>query len=211
MKTDKNGILTLEEMDMLVGGWPACEGGNSEHDRISHKRASKIIAQAQHQADIEAVGKAFENLAIRQTVRKEKMDKQNDTSAREMERNEFDNALRDLALQYAPKQIAKCGNIVTAQWGGWKKPHNVMVTGVAVEVSDIGLTIGQRSRKGITGWLTVQHQYIGRRLKVNGEPTGSPCSGFLLCEFTTEDGQKYERIPSGFNHVGLVFDIERLD
>lgn len=118
---------------------------------------------------------------------------------------------RKLALQYAPKQIAKCGDIVTAQWGGWKKPHKVMVTKVAVEVSDIGLTIGQRAEKGIIGWLTVQHQYIGRRIKTNGELTGSPSVGFLLCEFTTSDGQKFERISSGFNHVGLVFDIEGFD
>jgi hypothetical protein len=125
-----------------------------------------------------------------------------------IERNEFDNALKELALRYAPEQLAECGDIVIAEWGGWKKPHKVKVTGVSVEVSDIGLTIGQRNELGITGWLTVQHQYIGRRLKANGELCGNPDTGFLLSEFTTLDGQKYKRIPSGFNHVGLVFDME---
>ena len=127
-----------------------------------------------------------------------------------MERNKFDNALRDLAIRYAPKQIAKCGDIVTAQWA-WKKPHKVIITRVAVEVSSIDLTIRRREELGLTGWLIVQHEYIGRRLKANGELAGSPSVGFLLCEFTTSDGQKFERIPSGFNHAGLVFDIEGFD
>ncbi len=85
------------------------------------------------------------------------------------ERNEFDNALRDLALRHTPKQIAKCGEIVTAQCGGWKQPHKVKITEVSVEVSDIGLSIGRKAELGLAGWLIVQHQYIGRRLKANGE------------------------------------------
>lgn len=124
-----------------------------------------------------------------------------------IERNAFDNALRVLALTYAPKQIAKIGDIVDAQWGGWKHPHKVKITGVAVEISDIGLTIGRRAELGLTGWLTVQHQYIGRRLNANGDMVGSSVTGVLLSEFTTVDGQIYQRIPSGFNHVGLVFEI----
>ena len=125
-----------------------------------------------------------------------------------MERNEFDEALQELALQYAPKQIAKCGDTVMAHWGGWKQPHQVKITRVSVEVSSIDLSIARRKELGLTGWLIVQHEYIGRRLKSNGELAGNPETGFLLSEFTTEGGQKYERIPSGFNHVGLVFDIE---
>ena len=124
-----------------------------------------------------------------------------------IERNEFDEALQDLAFRHAPQQIAKCGEFVKAHWGGWKKPHEVKITRVSVEVSDIGLTIGRRAELGLIGWLIVQHQYIGRRLKSNGELAGSPDSGFLLSEFTTESGLKYERIPSGFNHIGLVFDL----
>lgn len=122
-----------------------------------------------------------------------------------MERNEFDNALRNLALQYAPKQIAQVGDVVTAQWGKWKHPHKMKITSVAVEICDIGLTIGQRKELGLTGWLTVQHQYCGRRLNAKGDMVGSPGTSFLLCDFTTADGQKYQRMPSGFNHVGLVF------
>lgn len=128
-----------------------------------------------------------------------------------MELNKFDKALRDLALCYAPQQLAKRGEIVTAQAGGWKQPHKVKITGVSVEVSDIGLSIGRREELGLTGWLVVQHQYIGRRLKANGELAGGYHYGFLLSEFTTSDGQKYERIPSGFNHAGLVFEIESLE
>ncbi len=127
-----------------------------------------------------------------------------------MERNEFDNALQDLALRYAPKQLAKCGDVVTSHWGGWKQPHKVMIIRVAVEVASIDLTIARRAELGLSGWLIVQHQYIGRRLKANGELTGNPAAGFFLSEFITADGQKYESIPSGFNHVGLVFDIETL-
>ncbi len=127
-----------------------------------------------------------------------------------MDRNEFDNALGNLAIRYAPKQIAKVGDVVDAQWGGWKHPHKVKITSVSVEISDIGLTIGRRAELGLTGWLTVQHQYIGRRLNAKGDMVGSPETGFLLCDFTTADGQIYQRIPSGFNHIGLVFDSEKI-
>ena len=124
-----------------------------------------------------------------------------------IERNDFDNALRNLAISYAPKQLAKCGDVVTAQWG-WKKPHNVRITQVSIEISSIDISIGRRAELGLTGWMIVQHQYIGRRLKANDELAGHPHYGFLLSEFTTNNGQKYERIPSGFNHIGLVFEVE---
>ena len=124
-----------------------------------------------------------------------------------IERNDFDNALRDLAIRYAPKQIVKCGDVVTSGIY-WKKPHKVKITGVAVEVSGIDLSIARRAELGLTGWLVVQHEYFGQRLKTNGELAGhSPV--FLLTEFTTDDGQEYKRIPSSFNHVGLVFDIQK--
>ncbi len=123
-----------------------------------------------------------------------------------IERNSFDNALRDLALRHAPVQVAKCGDTVTAQWGDWKVPHKVKITSVSIEISDIHLTIGRRAELGLTGWLIVQHQYVGRRIKANGDMVASPETGFLLSEFTTVDGQHYQRIPSCFNHIGLVFD-----
>ena len=122
-----------------------------------------------------------------------------------IERNEFDKALRDLALRYAPVQIAQCGDVVTTKLSCWKAPHKVKVTSVAVEVSDIGLTIGRRAELGITGWLTVQYQYCGRRVNAKGGMVGSPDTGYLLSDFVTADGREYQRIPSGFNHVGLVF------
>jgi len=127
-----------------------------------------------------------------------------------MERNNFDNALRNLAIRYAPKQLAKCGDVVTTQCG-WKKPHKVKITQVSIEITSIGLSIGRRAELGLTGWLIVQHQYIGRRLKADGELVGQSHYGFLLSEFATKNGQEYERIPSSFNHVGLIFEIEKLD
>lgn len=124
-----------------------------------------------------------------------------------IERNTFDKALETLALSYAPEQIAKVGDVVTAQWGGWKHPHKVKITRVAVEISSIDLTIARRRELGLTGWLIVQHQYIGRRLKSDGEMAGVPQTGFFITKFTTADGKEYESMPSGFNHVGLVFDL----
>ncbi len=124
-----------------------------------------------------------------------------------VERNAFDIALRDFTLAYAPKQVARCGDIVTAAWGGWKHPHKVKITMVSVEIASIDLTIGRRKELGLDGWLIVQHQYIGRRVKADGELAGHPSTGFFLTKFTTVDGQRYESIPSGFNHVGLVFAL----
>jgi hypothetical protein len=124
-----------------------------------------------------------------------------------MELNNFDNTVRELAFRHAPKQIVQCGDIVTAYWEGWKQSHRVKITNVAVEIASIDLSIVRRAELGLTGWLIVQHQYIGRRLKTNGELSRHPETGFLITEFITADGEKYERIPSGFNHVDLVFEI----
>lgn len=126
-----------------------------------------------------------------------------------VQRNELDNAVRELALLHAPKQIANCGDIVVAQ-AGWKQRHNVQITRIAVEVASIDVSIARRAELGLSGWLMVQYEYIGRRLKANGELAGQPHMGFLLSKFVTLGGQNYERIPSGFNHVGLVFEIESL-
>ncbi len=126
-----------------------------------------------------------------------------------IERNEVDKALREVALAHAPKQIANCGDIVVAM-AGWIKPRKVKITRIALEVASIDVSIARRAELGLTGWLIVQHEYVGRRVKANGELAGQPHMGFLLSKFITLDGQSYERIPSGFNHVGLVFDIESL-
>ena len=96
------------------------------------------------------------------------------------------------------------GDVVIAQCG-WKHPHKVRITRMAVEIASIDLTIARREELGLTGWLIAQHMYIGRRIKANDELAGNPHCGFLLNRFTTADGKKYERIPSGFNLVGLVF------
>ena len=122
-----------------------------------------------------------------------------------IERNTFDKAMRDLAIRHAPHPIARIGDVVIAQWGGWKQPHKVKITRIAVEIASIDLTIARREELGLTGWLIAQHMYIGRRIKANGELAGNPHCGFLLNRFTTADGKKYERILSGFNHAGLVF------
>jgi hypothetical protein len=116
-------------------------------------------------------------------------------------------ALRDLAIKHAPEQIAQVGDIVTAEWGGWKVPHKVKITKVAVEIGSIDLTIRQRFEMGLTGWLIVQYQYCGRRINKQGIEFGYPY-GFLLTNFTTADGKQHKRIPSGFNHVGLVFNLD---
>lgn len=121
------------------------------------------------------------------------------------ERNEFDCALRDLALKHAPRQVAQCGAVVTAH-SQWRKPHRVRITKVAVEVCGIALPIAQRATLGLTGWLAIQHWYIGQRLNADGTDARGPA--LLLTEFTTDAGGKYERIPSSFNHCGLVFHLE---
>ena len=124
-----------------------------------------------------------------------------------IERNTFDKAVLDLALRHAPHPIAQLGDVVIAQCG-WKHPHKVRITRMAVEIASIDLTIARRAELGLTGWLIVQHEYIGRRIKANGELAGQPNYGFLLSKFTTADGNEYEGIPSGFNHVGLVFYLD---
>lgn len=124
-----------------------------------------------------------------------------------IERNTVDKAMRELALRYAPRPVAEIGDVVIAQWGGWKQPHKVKITGMAAEIGSIDLTFARRAELGLTGWLIVQHEYMGRRIKANGELAGNTDTGFVLYRFTTADGKKYERIPSSFNHVGLVFDI----
>jgi len=124
-----------------------------------------------------------------------------------IERNTFDKAVLDLALRHAPHPISQVGDIVIAQCG-WKHPHKVKITRMAVEIASIDLTIARREELGLTGWLIVQYEYIGRRIKANGELAGQPSYGFVLSKFTTADGKKYERIPSSFNHVGLVFYLD---
>jgi hypothetical protein len=124
-----------------------------------------------------------------------------------LEQNTFDKAVQDLAIRYAPNPIAKIGDVVTVQ-SDWKHPHKVRITRMASEISSIDLSFARRKELGLTGWLIVQHEYIGRRLKANGEIAEQSHDGFVLSEFTTSDGKKYESIPSGFNHVGLVFDIK---
>ncbi len=103
-------------------------------------------------------------------------------------------------LCYATKQVAKCGDIV------YQGSKRYMIIRVGVEISN-DLTFAHRTESGITGDMISQYHYVGKRLKVNNEPRKGP--GFRLDEFTTTSRERYERIPDGFNHMGLLFEIER--
>jgi len=127
-----------------------------------------------------------------------------------MEFNKFDKALRELALSHAPEPLAKCGDIVTVQWGGWKKPHRVRIYEVGVEIVSLAITIGQRKALGIEGWMGVQHYYYAFRVKDDGERVGSS-AGFVLPNFTTDDGKRWESLFPTFNHAGLSFKLSFLD
>ena len=54
-ETGTDGILTDTELISLHSGIPSCQGGDSAHDRITHLKVAREVAQAQHQADIEKV------------------------------------------------------------------------------------------------------------------------------------------------------------
>jgi hypothetical protein len=126
---------------------------------------------------------------------------------KEPDLNEIDKAFREFIISHASPPVAKCGDIVMAQWG-WKHPHKVRITAVELELVDLNLTIGERVKLGITGRLAIEYCYIGNRLNNKGEPTG--VSGAVLSSFTTENGVKWERKGLSFNHYGLCFDIDRL-
>lgn len=125
-----------------------------------------------------------------------------------MELNELDLAVRALALRHAPQQIAAVGDIVTAQMF-WRRPHRVRITGVFVQLVGIHVSIARRRELGLTGWLAVQHRYTGRRLRPDGTMVGNPDAPYILTEFSTDDGQRYEEPSSlSFNFAGLVFATE---
>ena len=124
-----------------------------------------------------------------------------------MELNEIDKEFREFIISHASPPVAKCGDIVMAQWG-WKHPHKVKITTVGLELTDLNLTIGERAKLGITGRLAIEYYYVGHRLNNKGEPTG--VSGAVLSSFTTENGVKWERIGHSFNHYGLCVDMETL-
>lgn len=128
-----------------------------------------------------------------------------------MELNNFDRALRELALSHATEPLANCGDIVTTEWGGWKKPHKVKIYEVGVEIVSLAaITIGQRKALGIEGWMGVKHYYYAFRVKDDGERVGSS-AGFVLPNFTTDDGKRWESIFPTFNHAGLSFKLGSLD
>ena len=122
--------------------------------------------------------------------------------------NEIDKSLRKFVISHAPVSVVKCGEIVTTKWGGWKHPHKVKIYEVGVEIVSLNLTIGERGKLGITGFVGVEYYYYGNRLNNKGEPTG--VKGAVLTNFVTDNGVKWERIGQTFNHYGLTFTIERI-
>lgn len=124
---------------------------------------------------------------------------------KELELNAIDKVFREFIISNASPPVAKCGDIVMAQWG-WKHPHKVKITKVGLELTDLNLTIGERAKLGITGRLAIEYYYIGRRLNSKGEPTG--VSGAVLSSFITDNGVKWERIGNSFNHYGLCVEME---
>ncbi len=122
-----------------------------------------------------------------------------------MELNKFDEALRDLALSHIPTPIAKCGDIVTTQWGDWKQPHKVKIYEVGMEIVSFNISIGQRQALGINGWMGVQHYYYADRVDDNGEQKG--VKGVVLAKFTTADGKTWESLFPTFNYAGLSFKL----
>lgn len=127
--------------------------------------------------------------------------------AKELELNEIDKGFREFIISRASPPVAKCGDIVMAQWG-WKHPHKVKITKVGLELTDLNLTIGERAKLGIAGRLAIEYYYIGRRLNNKGEPTG--VSGAVLSSFITENGVKWERVGNSFNYYGLCVEMETL-
>jgi hypothetical protein len=125
----------------------------------------------------------------------------------ELELNKLDKVFRDFIISNASPPVAKCGDIVMAQWG-WKHPHKVRITAVGLELVDLNLTIGERAKLGITGRLAIEYYYIGNRLNDKDEPTG--VKGAVLSSFITNNGVKWERTGLSFNNYGLCFDIDRL-
>lgn len=119
---------------------------------------------------------------------------------------EIDKKLAELILQNAPKPLVKCGSIVTTQWGGWKKPHEVRIYRISAEITNLNLTIGEREKLGINGFVGIELDYYGNRVNNDGEPIG--VQGIVLSYFITQDGQQWKKIGNTFNYSPMSVTIE---
>jgi hypothetical protein len=131
-----------------------------------------------------------------------------------MELNEFDKALRKFMINYAEDSpetdsIVECGDIVTTKCIGWKQPHKVKIYEIGVEIVDLNLTIGEREKLGIDGWIGVGYYYFANRINSKGETIGT--QGMALTNFVTDNGKVWQKVGRSFNHCGLCFVIERME
>ncbi len=97
-------------------------------------------------------------------------------------------------------QIATVGDIVKTVCG--KRTKSVMISRVSV-------TMGRNARK--TTLKTLVIEYVGRRMKKNGEFIDDIGTGICLSNFETKDGKKFLSSESGIsetvNDCGLSFDL----
>lgn len=96
-------------------------------------------------------------------------------------------------------QIARVGDIVTSNLGGKKTKK--------LRISSVSVTIGRNAKETVRKTLVLE--YCGQRVKANGEFDGC---GYILQEFTTFDGRKYEfsenEVTEIVNDCGLSFCID---
>jgi len=119
---------------------------------------------------------------------------------------EIDKKIEKFIIRNAPKPIVQCGAIVTSQWGNWKKPHKVRIYKISAEITNLNLTIGERKKLGIKGFVGVELDYFANRINDDGKSIG--VQGMVLSNFITEDGQQWEKVGHTFNFGGLTAAIE---
>jgi activator of HSP90 ATPase len=111
---------------------------------------------------------------------------------------DFEKKAIEWAKQY---QIAKVGDIVTSNLRG-KKPKKL-------KISSVSVTIGRNAR---TTQKTLVIQYIGRRIKSNGEFIDELGTGKFLTEFVTEDGRTFNHseneVTETANDIGVSFNVD---
>jgi hypothetical protein len=89
--------------------------------------------------------------------------------------------------------------------GGLEKPHIVKIRKTGINLVKLDLTIGERKKLGINGWLGVENYYIGIRLNNKREPMGT---GIYLTNFETVNGEKWEQVGNSFNNCGLSVELD---
>ena len=112
--------------------------------------------------------------------------------------------LRPAAMEYAKQNvIAMPGDIVSGNWGDWKKDRNLLITNVSVEV--IGKYIVDR------GWRAVfQMVYVAKRIKADGSIwDGDKSGGIVPAYIDADDGKTWMREQGTFNHSALRFSYAK--